>query len=52
MAETLVEELGVQRMVEAGMLNADLDDQQRPDVQRPARRRETAVFSAAFDCAL
>jgi serine/threonine-protein kinase len=52
MAETLVEELGVERMVEAGMLNSDLSINNDPMSTSLPADVSGAVFSAAFDCAL
>jgi cytoskeletal protein RodZ len=52
MAEALVEELGVERMVEAGMLNADLSVNNDPMSSGLPGDVSTVVFSAAFDCAL
>jgi serine/threonine-protein kinase len=51
-AEKLVEELGVPRMVEAGMLTADLEINNDPMSGGLPADVQTAVFSAAFDCAL
>ncbi|HET9422415.1 MAG TPA: serine/threonine-protein kinase [Nocardioides sp.] len=51
-AEKLVEELGVERMVEAGMLTADLEINNDPMSGGLPADVQTAVFSAAFDCAL
>jgi len=51
-AEKLVEELGVPRMVEAGMLTADLEVNNDPMSGGLPADVQTAVFSAAFDCAL
>ena len=52
MAAALVDELGVERMVEAGLLNADLSVNNDPMSSGLPGDVSTAVFSAAFDCAL
>jgi serine/threonine protein kinase len=53
MAQSLVDTLGVERMVEAGMLNADLSINNDPmsSTGLPADVN-SAVIAAAFDCAL
>jgi len=51
-AEKLVEDLGVPRVVEAGMLTADLEINNDPMSGGLPADVQTAVFSAAFDCAL
>jgi len=51
-AEGLVKDLGVERMVEAGMLNADLSINNDPMSGDLPADVQSAVFSAAFDCAL
>jgi len=51
-AEKLVQDLGVPRMVEAGMLTADLEINNNPMSGGLPSDVQTAVFSAAFDCAL
>lgn len=51
-AEALVDELGVERMVEAGMLTPDLEVNNDPMSGSLPADVQGAVFSAAFDCAL
>jgi serine/threonine protein kinase len=51
-ADKLVQDLGVPRMVEAGMLTADLEINNNPMSGGLPSDVQTAVFSAAFDCAL
>jgi serine/threonine protein kinase len=52
MAEKLVDELGVERMVEAGMLNSDLSINNDPMSTSLPGDVSGAVVTAAFDCAL
>ena len=51
-AETLVDELGVPRLIEAGMLTSDLEVNTDPMSGGLPSDVQTAVFTAAFDCAL
>ena len=51
-ADKLVQDLGVPRMVEAGMLTADLEINNNPMSGGLPADVQAAVFSAAFDCAL
>ena len=51
-AEGLVKDLGVKRMVEAGMLNADLSINNDPMSAALPADVQSAVVAAAFDCAL
>ncbi len=51
-AEALVDELGVPRMIEAGMLTADLEINNDPMSGGLPGDVQTAVYTAAVDCAL
>jgi len=48
----MVDELGVERMVEAGMLNSDLSINNDPMSAGLPADVSGAVVTAAFDCAL